>query len=57
MGTLIFVLSFPISWTVKLITMLYERVLWGGKAEFEGFINRVKTFGACPVQWGPREEF
>lgn len=49
-------LSFPISWTVRLVTMLYKRiVLWGTKAEFEGFVSRNKKFGTCSAAVGSQE--
>lgn len=36
--------------------MLYKRiVLWGTKAELEGFVSRVKKFGTCSAAVGSQE--
>ena len=49
MGIVISALSFPISWAVRLATVLYKRVLGGEKAEVDSFVSRIKKFGACPA--------
>ena len=53
MGIFISVLSFPISCTVRLITVLSKRVLGRKKkAQLDCFVSRVNKFGTCPAIMG-----
>lgn len=49
MGIFISAPSFPISWAVRLVTVLYKSVLGGEKAELDCFVSRIKKFGTCPA--------
>ena len=54
MGIFTSVLSFPISCTVRLITVLSKRVLGRKKkkAQLDCFVSRVNKFGTCPAIMG-----